>query len=217
MKNESCFLERPNWTAALQDIITDDPRIPERSTMVISILTILASIPRLFKDVTKVICDGRYTPLAALAELISRAERTRSSLQNWYSSHIEPDGTPLNRSCFCKRYDKVMTLFYICSIYSNRLSTCIYWTGTQGVEEIEQETQKFAKIIVSLFEEKAYSNFQSSLLLAQKLPIAEATIKSARVWKKQLHHSKGQSQRLLFKMPKQTFEGWCSLLGRKTS
>jgi hypothetical protein len=183
--------------------------------MVISLLIILVSIPRLFSDFTKAICRYPDPPLTTMMELMSQARRVRLSLQNWYFSHIGPDDTPISGPVFCDGYYKILVLFYICSIYSNRLITCIYWRGTPDIMEMEEESQRFANIIASLYKEEAYSNLQSSLLLAQKLPIAEATIESGDDWKKQLGLGSSQSQ--LFKMPEQTFKQWCSLFGRKTS
>lgn len=80
---------------------------------------------------------------------------------------------------------------------------------------MEEECQWFASIIVSLHHrEESYSNRQGSLLLAQKLPIAEATIESGHAWKMQLSLGSGQDR--VFIMPKVTFDDWCKLFGRRT-
>lgn len=80
---------------------------------------------------------------------------------------------------------------------------------------MEEECQWFASIIVSLHNrEESYSNRQGSLLLAQKLPIAEATIESGHAWKMQLSLGSGQDR--VFKMPRETFDDWCKLFGRRT-
>jgi hypothetical protein len=90
----------------------------------------------------------------------------------------------------------------------------LHWTGTPDIDEMEGESQRFASAIV--FFCKSETNLQSSMILAQKLPIAEATIETGEEWKQQwCQHSSTQGQ--LFKMPKQTFRLWCSLFGRKTS
>jgi hypothetical protein len=183
--------------------------------MVNSLLIILISIPGLFKDVTDAICHTHEPPLTTAMGLMSRARNIRCSLQIWFLSHIGPDNTPINGSIFCDGYYKILILFYIASIYSNRLNTCIFFSGTTDVDEMEDESQRFANNIVSLFKEESYANLQSSLLLAQKLPIAEATIQSGADWKKQLSISNSRCQ--LFKMSKQTFNQWCSLFGRKTT
>jgi len=215
LNNQSCFLEQPVWIAALRLITTDNPLEPERSTMVMSLLIILISIPRLLRDVTTAICHFPGPSLAKVAKLISRSRKIRLSLQSWYSRNFGPDNTPINGPVFCPGYNRVLILFYICSIYSNRINTCMYWAGTPGIREMEEESQRFASIIVSLYKEEKNSNFQSSLLLAQKLPIAEATIESGNDWKQQL--SLGICQSQLFKMPKETFKHWCSHFGRITS
>jgi hypothetical protein len=215
LENHRCFLEQPAWTATLRSIITNNPLIPERSTMAISLFNILISIPGLFRDITAAICDYPDPPLTTLIELISRAQKIRLSLRNWYSSHIGLDDVPINGLASRDECYKILVLFYISSIYSNRLNTCIYVSGASDMMEREEESQRFANIVVSIYREEAYSKLQSSLLLAQKLPIAEAIIESGDNWKEQLRLSSGQGQ--LFKMPAQTFKHWCALFGRKTS
>ena len=182
--------------------------------MVNELLIILISIPGLFRDITDAICQSHEPPLITEIGLVSRAQNIRSSLRNWYFSHIGPNNAPMNRSILCDGFYRILVLFYIASIYSNRLNTCIFFSGTPEIEEMEDECQKFANNIVSLCKGESYLNMQGSLLLAQKLPIAEATIQSGADWKQQLSYSNSRSQP--FKMPKQTFRDWCNLFGRKT-
>jgi hypothetical protein len=182
--------------------------------MVNSLLTILTSIPGLFRDFTDAICDDSQQYRVNLIELVSRARQSRMSLRSWYCTNIGPDDTPVNGPVFCDGYYKILVLFYICSIYVNRLNTCIFWIGETGIEDMEDESQRFATEIVSLYEEEAHKNLQSSLLLSQKVPIAEATIQSGDEWKKQMVSSRSQDQ--WFKMPRETFCSWCHLFGRRT-
>jgi hypothetical protein len=194
-------------------VITDNPLEPERSPMVNSLLTILISIPGLFKDFTDVICIVSRKPPTAMIELIARARQIRSSLRNWKCTHIGPDETPINGTVFCEGYQKILVLYYICSIFLNRLNTCIFSTGESDIEEMEDESQRFAQNIV-FYKEAAYQKLPSSLLLSQNVAIAEATIKSDHEWKK--HWDLRGSESQLFKVPKQTFCFWCSLFGHKT-
>ncbi|UKZ72455.1 hypothetical protein TrVFT333_000084 [Trichoderma virens FT-333] len=215
LNNEACFLEQPTWRAVLRSIITDDPLVPERSTMVIYIVSIFVTIPTLFKGFTNVICHNPDQPIIVLKKLISRARKLRASLQNWYNTYIQPSGTPINNPAFGNMYYDALIIYYICMIYSNRLNTCIYLQGTPGIYDMEEESQRFASIIVSLHQrEESYSNRQGSLLLAQKLPIAEATIESGDAWK--MHLSFGFMQDDVFKIPGETFDYWCKLFGRRT-
>jgi len=217
LENQTCFLEDPAWIAVLQSIITDDPLVPERSTMLISLIHVKIVIPGLFCDITKAICSRTDPPVSTVTELISRAQNLRLALKNWHSTYIGLDDTvdnPIAGIGLSDGYCKLRVLCYLCTIYSNRLSTSIYFTGTPGIEEMEQESQRLARNIVSFCRDEAYSNLQSSLILAQKLPIAEATIETGEEWKQQSRQGSGQSQ--LFKMPEKTFRRWCSLFGRKT-
>ncbi len=81
------------------------------------------------------------------------------------------------------------------------------------MDEMEEESQRFANTILSFCRGEVDSNLQSSLILAQKLPIAEATIESGEEWKQQWKYSQVGE---LFKMPEHTFRHWCSRFGRKT-
>jgi hypothetical protein len=181
--------------------------------MSVSLLNILISIPRLFREVTEAICLDPVVQLTTSMDLISRTQRVRLALQAWYFDYIGPP--PNGGPKFSKENYKIMILFYITSIYANRMSTCIYWNGTPGIKELEEETQRFAHIIVSLYKEEAYRELQSCLLLAQKLPIAEATIQIGDEWMEQLNSFTSPNN--LFMMPEQTFRHWCNLFGRKTS
>jgi len=151
-----------------------------------------------------------------MVKLMKRAEKLRLALKGWLSDHINSDGSPKSDTPLCSGPAKILVLFYLCSIYSNRLNNCIFWTGAPEVDELEKETQKFARILVSLYNEEAYKDLQSSLLLAQKLPIAEATIESGEYWQASLNRRTDASQGQMFVLPKETFEYWCHLFGRTT-
>lgn len=184
--------------------------------MVISIMLIFVTIPTLFKGFTDVICHNPDRSLQVITELTSRAHKLRSSLQNWYHTYIQPSGTPIDDPPYGSMYYNALVIYYICMIYSSRLSTCIHSQDKSTVYKLEDECQRFAKIIVSLDQRgRSSSNRQGSLLLAQKLPIAEATIESGDAWKAQL--SIGYSHNHVFKMPEKTFHYWCKLFGRRTS
>lgn len=183
LNNQECFLDEPAWTVVLQSVTTTDPLIPEWSPPVISLIMILVTIPRLFKDFTFAICHCLDPQLAIIKELIARAQKLRMSLQSWHKKYIELKG-PSDGVSYT-----VVVMYYLCSIYSDRLNTSIFWGTATDISEIENEAQKFSKIIVSLSnQEEAYTSLQSSLLLAQKLPIAEATIRTSLDWRMQLSY-----------------------------
>ncbi|KAH8819431.1 hypothetical protein F5884DRAFT_892477 [Xylogone sp. PMI_703] len=211
LNNQSCFLDQPAWEAVFQSIITDDPLVPERSSKAISLVKILVSIPTLFKDLTDAICRYPDLPLTTLVELMSRAQNLQSSLQKWSASYAGLNSTLDNGNY------KIVVMFYLCTIYSNRLNTCIHYRmRIPDTIEMEEESQQFANIIVSLNSQKeAYYSLQSSLLLAQKLPIAEATIETGDDWREQLMSNSSDDQ--LFKIPRRMFTRWYSLFGRNTS
>jgi hypothetical protein len=179
LENQSCFLEEPAWVAALQSIITDDSLVPERSTALISLIVILVTLPRLFRDFTNAIYNRCESSPSAEMELMNRAQNLRKALKNWYSTHVDPKNAPIIGTNLNDGLYKLVVLFYLCSIYSNRLSTCIHWTGTRGMEGIEDECQQLSKNIVLLCEGDGNSSLKSCLILAQKLPIATATIKTS--------------------------------------
>lgn len=183
--------------------------------MVISIVSIFVTIPTLFKEFTDVICHNPDQPLQVITGLISRAKKLRVSLQDWYHSYIQPIGTLINDSTYGNMYYDALIIYYICMIYSSRLNTCIHLQGTPGIHQMEDECQWFARIIISSHQRGgSSSNRQGSLLLAQKLPIAEATIESGDAWKTQL--SFGDNHDHIFKIGRDTFDYWCKLFGRKT-
>lgn len=185
----------------------------------ISLLTLLILIPRLFRDVTMATCLlPPNMPPGIMAKLVSRARNLRSSLQGWYPGAFGPGNIPIHEgSVFCHRYSRILVLYYICTICCNRLNTCMYRAGELSeILEMEEESQRCASIIVSLHrEQEAYSRLRSSLLLIQKLPVAEAVIGSPNEWRKHLTVGMVRYQQL-FLMPKQIFQRWCDLFGRRT-
>jgi hypothetical protein len=179
-------------------------------------MLIFATIPTLFKEFTGVICHNPDQPLQVITELTSRAHKLRASLQDWYHTYVQPSGTPINDPTNGNKYYDALVIYYICMVYSSRLNTCIHSQDKSSVYQLEEEGQRFAKRIVSLHQRgESCANRQGSLLLAQKLPIAEATIESGEAWKTQL--SLGNSHSHIFKMPREAFHYWCKLFGRKTS
>lgn len=185
--------------------------------MLISLIVLLVRIPRLFRDLTTVICTPATPSLLTATEFIPRARKLRADLKTWYRTYIGPDETPIVGSDprLGDGFYKVLLMFYLCSIYSNRTISSFYWKGTSDIDEIEEETQRFARTIVSFCEGE--SDFQSSLILAQKLPIAEATLDNSEQWKQEWRCQNGCKQNELFKVPEYIFEQWCHRFGRKTS
>lgn len=180
--------------------------------MVVSILLILITIPRLFREITEVINSPVKPQFATVTALISRTRHLRRSLEDWYSSNVGPDQEPKKR--LCNGFPKILVLFYVCSIYANRLNTCLYWTGTPYIADAEEETQRYANILLDLERQEAYTNLQGALLLAQKVPMAKATITTGQEWKTMLSRTPSVP---LFRMPQATFNRWCHLFGRKTT
>jgi len=183
--------------------------------MVNALLVILVSIPRLFRDFTNAICHRLNASLQSMLDLMSRAQKLRKTLQEWYTNYIEAGASSNSNSILCNGYFKIKVLFYICSIYSNRFNTCIYWTGTPGIVDLEGETQSFAERIMALHSSDVHLDLQSALLVAQKIPIAEAIVASREDWKQEMDLGKNEGK--LFRMPERAFTRWCNLFGRKTS
>ena len=115
------------WQAALQTIVLTNTADVERSDMIVAMILILATTPRLFRNITFLVCKESNPTLANMAELIDRARKLRVSLQNWHSKYIEPLAIHGNGvTNMFEAYCRVFILFFITSIYSNRLSTCVY-------------------------------------------------------------------------------------------
>lgn len=68
---------------------------------------------------------------------------------------------------------------------------------------------------MALYKEGVRLNLQSSILLAQKLPIAEATIESGKQWSADMVKKRPAGG--LFMISTDTFVGWCELFGRRIS
>ena len=190
---------------------------PQKSSKAILLIMLLISIPRLFRERTRVICyDRQDVGSAAIRKSISDARQLRSSLQEWYKRFVsDKTAFTLHSNLYSRpQLSRQLVLYYVCTIYCNRLNTCTYcWEDLAEALKMEEESQLCASYIVSLNKEQlVHSKLQASLLLVQKLPLAEAVVASAEEWRDRMISG---AQRI-FVMPKQTFQRWCDLLGRTT-
>jgi hypothetical protein len=215
LNNQNCFLEEPEWIAVLRSIFEEHVTPPATSPTGVSLMALLISIPRLFREMTMLICcDRQGQGSAAVDKAISRARHLQASLREW-SEYFMPTKTAFIMGVDLPSHPELsrqLIQYYVCTIYCNRLNTCMYhpWEMME-VLRMEEESQLCASHIVSLnTEQLVHSGLQASLLLIQKLPLAEAVVTSADEWRDSIIRGTQQT----FVMPRQTFQNWCGLLGR---
>ena len=177
----------------------------------VSMLIIIAKIPRLFRDITSAVCSTPPCQSRA-AELIIQIRRIRVLLQAWRDQNI-PDVTATQDPTHCSTYSRPMMLYHVATIYVDRLCTSLHWTSTSDSVIMEQEAQQAARIAHTIIVDAATSSGAEAVLLAARLPMIKATLDTSEEWAQCLQDS---DDRRPFILPRATFQRWCDLFGRTT-
>lgn len=201
-------------------MILENDLVPDRSEIVLSLLTLFARLPRLFNDVTKVICrvSDSELKLSIIDQLTVRALSLRSDLNKWRSSHSKILDTASDASQETVQFEKLCRLlgiFSSCSIMVTRLITAI---DHSHLKEIEEESQSFADSILQLQKrfECLVDKTSMILFLAQKALVAEATKATYQEWKEGREARVNDLGNVFFIIGRREFRRWCLLFGRKT-
>lgn len=168
----------------------------------------MTSLPRIFKDVTSVICHESRPSISKVAILLSRAYVIRARFKSYRSTYLSknvfgPGGVLRG----------ILAILYTCIILCNRLITAL---TRHNSKDFEQEAQYLANEVLAMYQQSDLSELNESSFLAQENCVAEATIATHKVWSRemQVYIRRGPGSSATIK--RETFERWCSLLGRKT-
>lgn len=84
LNNEACFFNQEQWKPVFESVVLNEvPPFADRSRRSVDLWRILWPIPRLFKQITELICH-QSTPDPGLAmKLTLRAFKIRTDLKKW--------------------------------------------------------------------------------------------------------------------------------------
>jgi Fungal specific transcription factor domain len=211
LNNEACFLEANEWREVYLSVVDKSLLINDRSEIAINIYLLLSKLPRLFRDVTNVICNEKPVEREVLDVIASRAEKMRSDLVKWRIKYDSLMRLAIAREPAKIRYDRqwaLLGVYFSVFIISNRM---LYAVAPTHVAELEEEAQLFAHQILrnqAIIEQDCP---QTILYLAQKVGLSNGVINTEKDWK-ELGDMKDKRPRIT----KAKFKEWCEMIGRKT-
>jgi hypothetical protein len=211
LRNESSFLDQPSWKQLLRSMTLEVSHVPERSKAVISLTILMTTVPRLFHDVTEVVCQQKPADAVTLNDLLVRAQDLNSRLRLWYLSYFDKNVEFEIQNPLTDGYCKIVVFFCYCAIFSNRLLIAIARSDNAFIKEIENESRHFSACLLRFRKLPAFSNIQGALFVVRKCCLAEATLHTSAEWMSE-QPSKGSTPLPLVR--RDAFERWCTLFYR---
>ena len=215
LNNDECFFEQDGWHNVFRSVVSDTRSLSYSSSIIVSLWITISPIPSLFKDVQNAVCMSKDTDPRNIRNLLVRAQEIRALLSewrhrfdNWYSSYSSSvqleEGTEY----------ETLGIFMANTIMLNRMSTSL---DIRAGSELEDEAQSLARTILEIQRRANIANPRTSLFMAFKAVVAEATINTKNEWQQamglELEDHAGASSII----SRHVFEHWVNLKGRKIS
>ena len=215
LNDDEFFLEHDVWHNVFRSVVSDTHTLSNSSSIIVSLWTTISPIPRLFKDVQNAVCISKDTDTRIIRNLLVRARDIRALLSEWrhqfdewFSYYNSPerlgDGTEY----------ETLGIFMANMVMLNRLSTSL---DVRAGSELEDEAQSLAREILEIQRRANATNPRTSLFMAFKAVVAEATIGTKNEWQQAMElelegHANANSI-----ISRRVFEHWVNLKGRKIS
>lgn len=215
LNNDKCFLEHDCWHNVFKSVVSDTRTLSYSSSIIVSLWITISPIPSLFKDVQNAVCMSKDADLGNIRNLLLRARDIRALLSEWrhqfdswfssYSSSVQlEEGTEY----------ETLGIFMANTIMLNRMSTSL---DIRAGSELEDEAQSLARTILEIQRRANVTNPRTSLFMAFKAVVAEATIGTKNEWQQamglELEGHAGANSII----SRHVFERWVNLKGRKIS
>lgn len=181
-KNEACFLEDDPWQNLICSTAANQAYI-RRGYMGVSLLCLMTRIPRLMRDVTRVVNDRDGVAADALNSLAARIRRFRTSLKKWRANFegMLPNlrhsqiGSPVTDESFELQCANLTLQTLACRMLS---AICMDMAAA-----LESEAQTYAAEVADAEREVAPRNVWAGLYITQKAAITGATVRTKHLWK----------------------------------
>ncbi|KAI1263721.1 hypothetical protein F5Y18DRAFT_438050 [Xylariaceae sp. FL1019] len=182
-QNMSSFFEESSWQQMLQSFVIKDVVVSSRSALSISLICLMARIPRLIRDVRFIFETHELLKYPQLAKLRQRLRSFRCSLLRWYADYAS---TTLISAPVVTRDDIRMDLLasYYCLIIScSRMLSSI---TVRSLNILEDEAVAYAHELIKLESVISSKSNLAAFYIAPKLVIAKATLKTTEIWRQSL-------------------------------
>ena len=215
LNNDKCFLEHDVWHNVFRSVVSGTRTLSYSSSIIVSLWITISPIPSLFKEVQNAVYMSKDTDARNITNLLARARNIRALLSEWrhqfdkwfssYSSSVQlEEGTE----------HETLGIFMANTIMLNRMSTSL---DIRGGSELEDEAQSLAREILEIQRRANVTNPRTSLFMAFKAVVAEATIGTQNEWQQAMGlelegHAAANSI-----ISRHVFEHWVNLKGRKIS
>ena len=215
LNDDKCFLEHDVWHNVFKSVVSDIRTLSYSNSIIVSLWITISPIPSLFKDVQNAVRMSKDTDPRDIRSLLVRARNIRALLSEWrhqydkwvssYSSSEQlEDGTEY----------ETLGIFMANTIMLNRMSTSL---DIRAGSELEDEAQGLARAILEIQRRANATNPRTSLFMAFKAVVAEATIGTKTEWQQamglELEGHAGANSII----SRHVFEHWVNLKGRKIS
>lgn len=235
MNNEECYLDTEDWKPVIESLVLDEvPPIAARSRMGIHMWHAIMPVPRLWKEVTELVCRDDTDPAHAM-ELTLRAFKLRTGMKKWYvdpSMHhsrlisvrlertkVLLPSVPSHHVCLGKL---IITTRLIVSL-SPRTSLKFELEA----EELSEKLQSMKREDYSIEDDRRCADTASAELrpaLFNKSQLAESILTTAAEWRRECMEVSqsdkardGSCNNGRSLISKSMYERWCHTFGRKTS
>jgi hypothetical protein len=210
LKNERCFLEKPEWQAVWTSVIDPTAIISDRSEAVVTLLMNKCQIPGCGVDVTEIIAAETPPSQEYIEQIILKIRQLRQNFLNWnkkYESIIADCPAMYPGSANHDSHCKVFANYLSCLMITSRLLVSI---SPGDRKEVEAYTQWLANEMIEL--ERNVESSPTNLFMAQTLAVANAVIATKDNWNGNEKQSDNDGLIETWKLVR-----WCGMFGRKVS
>lgn len=217
--NLSCFLDDSEWQSVLWSVLDEHPvtssPFSDRGTVVISLWSIILSLPRIFKDVQAAIFSDQFLAPHDLSNFQSRVTDLDTRVSQWRSTYEQllmfiPDQS--SEDIKAEKRFETLGLCLTCLIILKRLTIALDPLASSTLET-EMEAQTLGNRILDLEQRAIAANPRAGLFMRFKKELAHATLATGDEWRiSSIFDSRVGANGLISKW---VFEHWVRLKGRK--
>ena len=210
INDKRCFLETPEWQSTLQSCVLQPDSTSDCGQISVSMWLIVTPIPSILHEIQEMICNPDVARPIAMITFVSRLHGIRSELSTWryeYNNllHKYPDA------------DKRLELLGVCLGSLLLTSRLLVALGPRYGQAYEDDAQDYADRIFQLELQAVAINPRSGLFMGFKMALANATLGTKVEWQMAIWNAESGIDGGTDMIPRELFERWCRLKGRKVS
>ena len=201
------------WRDVFKSVVYETGVLSDSSGIVISLWTMVSSIPSLFKDVQYAVCSSTEIDMPTIRSLVARLREIRAMLLHWNNQFEELTFSPTSTDNLrTDKHYEIYGVYLVNMILINRLSVSL---NTHMGLDLEDETQDLARRIFHLVQKAATMYPRASLFMAFKSIAAQAALDTKDEWHQATRRSIENYVPATPLISSQIFGRWVNLKGRK--